>query len=51
VAHLEAQLCEALALSGFWVIRFDNRDAGKSTRFDSAGIPDVAVAMTRAWMR
>jgi len=51
VAHLEAQPCEALALSGFWVIRFDNRDAGKSTRFDRAGIPDVAVAMTRAWMR
>jgi pimeloyl-ACP methyl ester carboxylesterase len=45
------EFCEALAARGFWVIRFDNRDAGKSTRFDRAGVPDVASAMTRAWMR
>jgi len=45
------EFCEALAARGFRVIRFDNRDAGKSTRFDHAGFPDVASAMTRAWMR
>ena len=46
----EDEFCEQLAGRGFRVIRFDNRDAGKSTRFDRAGIPDVAAAMTRAWM-
>jgi len=45
------EFCEALAARGFRVIRFDNRDAGKSTRFDHAGVPDVASAMTRAWLR
>jgi pimeloyl-ACP methyl ester carboxylesterase len=44
------EFCEELSRSGFWVIRFDNRDAGKSTRFDRAGTPDITVAMTRAWL-
>lgn len=43
--------CAMLAAQGYWVIRFDNRDAGRSTRFDHAGVPDVTVAMTRAWLR
>ena len=34
-----ADLCQQLALSGYWVIRFDNRDIGRSTRFDAAGMP------------
>jgi pimeloyl-ACP methyl ester carboxylesterase len=42
--------CEQLAGRGFRVIRFDNRDAGKSSRFDHAGIPDITVALTRAWL-
>jgi pimeloyl-ACP methyl ester carboxylesterase len=37
--------CEALAGLGFWVIRFDNRDVGLSTRFDEAGIPDILAMM------
>ncbi|MFT3717290.1 alpha/beta fold hydrolase [Pseudorhodoferax sp.] len=45
------EFCEALALRGFWVVRFDNRDAGRSTRLDSAGVPNVTLAMTRAWLR
>jgi pimeloyl-ACP methyl ester carboxylesterase len=45
------EFCEALALRGFRVIRFDNRDAGKSTRFDRAGVPDVMTALTKAWLR
>jgi pimeloyl-ACP methyl ester carboxylesterase len=31
--------CEPLAERGFRVIRFDNRDIGRSTRIESAGVP------------
>jgi len=33
--------CKAIAAQGRWVIRFDNRDVGLSTKCDEAGIPDV----------
>lgn len=36
--------CELLAGRGFYVIRFDNRDSGLSTRMEAAGPPDVAAA-------
>ena len=45
------EFCRLLAGRGYHVIRFDNRDAGRSTRFDHVGVPDVTAAMTRAWMR
>jgi pimeloyl-ACP methyl ester carboxylesterase len=32
--------CEALAARGFYVIRYDNRDAGLSSSFDAWGDPD-----------
>ena len=35
--------CQILANQGFRVIRFDNRDAGLSTHFDSASMPDLAA--------
>ena len=35
--------CERLAVKGFHVIRFDNRDAGESTYFPSAPAPDFAA--------
>jgi pimeloyl-ACP methyl ester carboxylesterase len=47
----EDGFCEALASRRFFVVRFDNRDAGRSTRFDHAGTPDIAIALTRAWLR
>jgi pimeloyl-ACP methyl ester carboxylesterase len=47
----DEDFCEQLAQRGLRVIRFDNRDAGKSTRFDRAGVPDVMAALTRAWLR
>ena len=34
-------LCQDLARRGHYVIRFDNRDAGLSTKFDKAGVPDL----------
>ena len=45
------EFCEQLAQQGFWVIRFDNRDIGKSTRFDEAGIPNVMAVMMAAISR
>lgn len=38
----EPEFCELLAKKGLCVIRFDNRDAGLSTKFTASGIPDMA---------
>jgi pimeloyl-ACP methyl ester carboxylesterase len=35
----DEQLCSMLAERGFRVVRFDNRDIGRSTKVDSAGLP------------
>jgi pimeloyl-ACP methyl ester carboxylesterase len=40
--------CIQLAARGYWVIRFDNRDIGLSTKFDEAGVPDIISMM---WAR
>ncbi len=37
--------CAALAERGHYAIRFDNRDVGLSTKFDHAGVPDLAALM------
>ena len=42
--HWDLELCEQLADRGFWVIRFDNRDSGRSTQVD-APVPDLRRAM------
>jgi pimeloyl-ACP methyl ester carboxylesterase len=34
------EMCQDLAGRGFFVIRFDNRDVGLTTKFEGAGIPD-----------
>jgi len=41
----DEEFCAALAALGYWVIRFDNRDVGLSTRLDEAGVPDVLALM------
>jgi pimeloyl-ACP methyl ester carboxylesterase len=43
--HWDRELCERIAGRGFWVIRFDNRDAGLSTQI-GAPVPNLARAMT-----
>lgn len=43
-------LCQGLANSGHFVVRFDNRDVGLSERIESAGPPDIA-ALTAAVMQ
>ena len=45
MVYWEFEFCESLAKRGLFVIRFDNRDAGLSTKFDEAGIPDMMAAM------
>ncbi|MBD3254169.1 MAG: alpha/beta fold hydrolase [Candidatus Lokiarchaeota archaeon] len=40
------ELCEMFANKGFYVIRYDNRDVGLSTKFDDFGVPNLwEVAM------
>ncbi len=35
----DEEFCELLAAQGFWVIRFDNRDVGRSTTLREAPVP------------
>src|SRR5262249_58936315 len=42
------ELCEELVNRGYRVIRYDNRDVGLSTHFDSAGPPDFAAVVAAA---
>jgi len=37
--------CQALADRGYFVIRYDNRDVGLSSRLESAGVPDLGALM------
>ena len=39
-------LCQGLADKGFFVIRYDNRDIGLTTKMDDAGVPDIMAALT-----
>jgi pimeloyl-ACP methyl ester carboxylesterase len=39
------EFCEMLVKQGFYVIRFDNRDVGLSTKFEKAGVPDIRSAI------
>jgi pimeloyl-ACP methyl ester carboxylesterase len=41
----EVEFCELLVKRGHFVIRFDNRDVGLSTKFEKSGIPDMMAAM------
>jgi pimeloyl-ACP methyl ester carboxylesterase len=41
------EFCERLAARGFYVIRYDNRDIGRSSRMDGARPPKVRELLTR----
>lgn len=43
----EDEFCERLAERGFWVIRFDNRDVGRSTILRDAPVPTRAQLILR----
>ena len=40
------EFCNDLAARGFRVVRFDNRDVGRSSWCDAMGVPDLTAAMT-----
>jgi proline iminopeptidase len=42
------EFVEGLVELGFYVIRFDNRDCGLSTKFEHAGIPNLGLAWLKA---
>jgi pimeloyl-ACP methyl ester carboxylesterase len=42
------EFCGELASRGYWVIRFDNRDIGLSTKFPEHGIPNVLALLAGA---
>lgn len=44
----DSQFCEALAAKGFRVIRFDNRDIGRTTRLSTAPVPNIMAMMGMA---
>ena len=37
----DEELCEQLAQQGHFVIRYDNRDSGLSSRLEEAAVPDA----------
>jgi pimeloyl-ACP methyl ester carboxylesterase len=43
----DEEFCELLAARGFWVIRFDNRDVGRSTILREASVPKRWQLLTR----
>lgn len=45
------EFCRGLTREGFHVIRFDNRDIGRSTRFDSVPPPRPAELLRRRYRR
>ncbi|MGD9209910.1 MAG: alpha/beta hydrolase [Desulfobacteraceae bacterium] len=44
--HWHMDFCQKLADRGYYVIRFDNRDVGLSTKFHDAGIPNIQEILT-----
>jgi pimeloyl-ACP methyl ester carboxylesterase len=44
----DEEWCRLLTSRGFYVIRFDNRDVGLSTRMESKGLPDLSDVMSGA---
>jgi pimeloyl-ACP methyl ester carboxylesterase len=46
----DEDFCSELASRGYWVIRFDNRDIGLSTRFPQHGTPDLMALIGQALM-
>jgi pimeloyl-ACP methyl ester carboxylesterase len=44
-------LCDKLVAAGFHVIRFDNRDAGRSTQLDHLGVPNIAKEAIKFFLR
>jgi len=44
MVYWDEELCKKFANAGLFVIRFDNRDAGLSSKIEEAGVPDIMQA-------
>jgi pimeloyl-ACP methyl ester carboxylesterase len=44
----DEEFCAQLASRGYWVVRFDNRDIGLSTKFSEHGVPNVLALFAGA---
>lgn len=44
--HWDEAFCRELSDRGFYVVRFDNRDAGRSTVLEDLGVPDIQEIMS-----
>jgi pimeloyl-ACP methyl ester carboxylesterase len=44
-------LVEGLVDLGYYVVRFDNRDSGLSTKLDAAGVPNLPLAFVKTLVR
>ena len=42
----DSDLCQQLAQRGHYVIRFDNRDAGLSSKLEEADVPNIEKTIT-----
>lgn len=40
------EFCRRLAGRGYWVVRFDNRDVGRSSKLDFLGMPDFKALLS-----
>ena len=40
--HWDENFCRQMAAKGLYIIRYDNRDTGLSTRFEAAGLSDMS---------
>lgn len=49
--HWPEDFCRELAAHGFWVIRMDNRDIGKSTRFSERRPPSFGQLLAHRWLK
>lgn len=47
--HWDDNFCQQLADKGYWVIRFDNRDIGNSTKLQDAKQPSMISALANQW--
>lgn len=51
LVHWDEDFCKMLASQGYWVIRFDNRDIGKSSKLHHLGTPSVTAMLANQWFR
>lgn len=49
LVHWDDELCKQLASQGYWVIRFDNRDIGKSTKLSKLKPPGITALLAHQW--